>query len=226
MGRPFVYMNMAMSVDGKITSTRREYADFTSDQDRRTMDRLRAEADAILIGAGTLRSDDPPLHVRDPAMQRLRRELGKPQDLPRIVVTAGGDLHRSLSFFRKTAGRPLVATVDDLAPERLERLQAVADVIQLGSGQVDLTRLMETLSARGVGRLLVEGGGEMNWELMRLGLVDEIYVTLAPTLLGGRDAPTLLEGGGWTMADRRRLKLLELHQEGDEIYCRYQVQPA
>lgn len=219
-------MNMAMSVDGKITSTRREYAEFTSDYDRRTMDRLRAEADAILIGAGTLRSDDPPLHVRDPAMRRHRRGLGRPEGLPRIVVTAGGDLHPTSSFFRETTERPLVATVDNLAPERLERLQAVAEVIQLGSGQVDLTRLMETLSARGVGRLIVEGGGEMNWELMRLGLVDEIYVTVAPALLGGRDAPTLLEGDGWSMAGRRRLKLLELHQEGDEIYCRYQVQPA
>jgi riboflavin biosynthesis pyrimidine reductase len=83
---------------------------------------------------------------------------------------------------------------------------------------------MTLLHSRGIHRLLVEGGGELNWELLRLGLVDEIYVTVAPVLLGGRDAPTLLAGEGWPLAERCKLKLMELHREGDEIYCRYQVQ--
>ncbi len=225
MGRPFVYMNMAMTVDGKITSTHREYANFTSDLDRRTMDRLRAEADAILIGAGTLRSDDPPLHVRDPEMRRHRRSLGKPDHLLRIVVTAGGALDTSSSFFG-SAGTvpPLVVTVENLDANRVEQLQARAEVVQFGTDFVDLERMMAFLDDRGVKRLLVEGGGEMNWELLRLGLVDEIYVTMAPVLLGGREAPTLLEGAGWPMDRRCNLRLLELHREGDEIYCRYRVQ--
>ena len=227
MGRPFVYMNMAMTVDGKITSTRREYANFTSDLDRRTMDRLRAEADAILIGAGTLRADDPPLDVREPEMQRYRRSLGKPDHLQRIVVSAGCELDTSLSFFQ-TSGEhpPLVATVEHLDPDRLERLAAHAEIIQIGSPSVDLERMMELLEARGIHRLLVEGGGEMNWELVRLGLVNEIYVTVAPVLLGGRDAPTLLEGEGWPMDLRRELRLVEMSREGDEVYCRYEVLTA
>ena len=76
--RPFVYVNMAMTVDGKITSAGRELPALTSDHDRDEMDRLRAEADALLVGAGTLRADDPPLHVRSEAMQAYRRSLGKP----------------------------------------------------------------------------------------------------------------------------------------------------
>lgn len=227
MERPFVYMNMAMTVDGKITSTQREYANFTSDLDRTCMDRLRAEADAILIGAGTLRSDDPPLNVRNPEMQEHRRALGKPDHLPKIVVTAGGDLDGSLSFFRPEGKhRPLVATVEGLDPARLERLKASAEVVQVGKDAVDLPRLMSILKAMDVHNLLVEGGGEMNWGLLRAGLVDEIYITVAPVLLGGRDAPTLLEGDGWPMDLHRKLKLLEIRREGDEIYCRYQVQPS
>lgn len=225
MERPFVYMNMAMTVDGKITSARREYANFTSDLDRTFMDRLRAEADAVLIGAGTLRSDDPPLHVRNPEMREYRRSLGKPDHLPRIVVTAGGDLDGSLSFFEYAGGRPpLVATVESLDRDRLERLEAHAEVVQVGTTSVDLTKLLALLKSRGIHRLLVEGGGEMNWELLHAGLVDEIYVTVAPVLLGGRDAPTLLEGDGWPMDLHRRLNLLEMRREGDEIYCRYGVQ--
>ena len=75
MPRPFVYINMAMTADGKITSAGREYPRFTSALDRKTMDRLRAEADAILVGAGTLRADDPPLHVRDPEARAYRESL-------------------------------------------------------------------------------------------------------------------------------------------------------
>ena len=81
MERPFVYVNMAMTADGKITSAAREYAAFTTRHDKRTMDRLRAEADAVLIGAGTLRADDPPLSIRDPEMRALRTSLGKPPEL-------------------------------------------------------------------------------------------------------------------------------------------------
>ena len=87
MERPFVYVNMAASVDGKITSATREYPRFTSAHDRETMDRLRAEADAILVGAGTARADDPLLHVRTDEMRNYRRSLGRPEALDRVLAS-------------------------------------------------------------------------------------------------------------------------------------------
>ncbi len=224
MDRPFVYMNMAMTADGKVTSAAREYPSFTSRRDRVNMDRLRAEADAILVGAGTLRADDPPLHVRDPEMRAYRRSLGKPDGLLNVLVSAGLAVDPESGFFRAggAAGR-IVATVDEAPAERVRALEAHAEVWRLGRGAVDIRELLRRLRARGVERLLVEGGGETNWAFVRDDLLDELHVTVAPALLGGRAAPTLVEGDGLAMAEQRRLALVSVERHEDEIYLRYAV---
>jgi 2,5-diamino-6-(ribosylamino)-4(3H)-pyrimidinone 5'-phosphate reductase len=224
MNRPFVYVNMAMTADGKITSAGREYPRFTSRIDRRMMDRLRAEADAIIVGAGTMRADNPKLHVRDEEMQRYRRSLGKPDGLLRVLVTASATIDTQNRFFDpEDGGECIVATVAGVGETRLADLRRRAEVWTLGTDRVDLGGLLERLADRGVERALLEGGGELNWWFFRDDLVDELYVTLAPTLLGGRDAPTLLEGEGFPMKAQRRLRLVDLRREGDELFCRYAV---
>jgi len=106
----------------------------------------------------------------------------------------------------------------------VERLRGRATVWTCGRERVDLAELLSRLATeRSVRRLLVEGGGETNWAFVELGLVDEIHVTVAPALLGGRSAPTLLEGGGFAMADRVRLRLADVRRNGDELFCRYEV---
>jgi len=222
MDRPFVLINMAMTVDGKITSARRDYPRLTSRYDRTNMDRLRAEADALLVGAGTIRADNPLLHVRDEGMQRHREELGKPPGPHRVVVTRSGRLDPASRFFDPAGGgERIVATVEETPDAALAPLGGRAEIWRIGRGRVDLVELLRRLAARGAGRLLAEGGGELNWDLLRDDLVDELHVTVAPSLLGGREAPTLLEGQGLTMKSRRRLKLLDVHREGDELYLRY-----
>ena len=223
MERPFVYVNMAATVDGKITSADREYPRLTSTHDRETMDRLRAEADAILVGAGTARADNPALHVRSEEMRSYRRSLGKPESLDRVLVSASLDFGRDSRFFADDGGTRIVATVDGAPAERLAALEGRAEVWRLGSERVDLVELLQRLESRGVERLLVEGGGELNWAFLEQDLIDELYVTIAPCLLGGRDAPTLLEGRGLKMAGQTRLKLIDLHREQDELYCRWAV---
>jgi 2,5-diamino-6-(ribosylamino)-4(3H)-pyrimidinone 5'-phosphate reductase len=226
MKRPFVCINMAMTADGKITSARREEPAFASRHDKTVMDRLRAEADAVLVGAGTLRADDPPLHVRDPEMKAYRHSLGKPMGLVNVLVTASAAIDPASRFFKGdlAAGR-IVATVEDAPADRIARLSTMADVWTLGRGAVDLTELLARLKRRGIERLLVEGGGELNWGFVRDNLVDELYVTIAPAILGGRNAPTLCEGEGLTMAERRRLRLVSSEVVDGEIFCRYAVVP-
>jgi 2,5-diamino-6-(ribosylamino)-4(3H)-pyrimidinone 5'-phosphate reductase len=221
MDRPFVSINMAMTADGKITSARREEPAFSSRLDKKTMDRLRAEADAVLVGAGTLRADNPPLHVRDPEMKAHRAALGKPEGLVNVLVTASAAVDPGARFFRGDGAAPIVATVEDAPADRLSRLAQVAEVWTVGRGRVALPKLLARLKTRGIERLLVEGGGELNWGFVRDDLFDELYVTLVPALLGGRDAPTLCEGEGLTMAGQRRLRLVSADVIDGEIFCRY-----
>ena len=103
------------------------------------------------------------------------------------------------------------------------RASSRAEVWKVGRKQVDLPELLRRLKQRGVDRLLAEGGGELNWALVRKDLVDELYVTVAPVLLGGRDAPTLLGGAGLPMNDQLRLRLVDVDRQGDELFCRYAV---
>ena len=158
-------------------------------------------------------------------MQAYRRSLGKPDALPNVVVTASVDLDPASAFFRDgTPETRLVATVEDAPRERVERIAANAEVWRVGTGRVDLARLLDRLRAeRAVERLLVEGGGELNWQFLAHDLVDELFVTIAPALLGGRDAPTLLGGDGFPMADHVRLRLADIVREQDELFCRYEV---
>ena len=224
MTRPFVYINMAMTADGKITSARREYPRFTSEHDRRQMDRLRAEADALLVGAGTMRADNPVWNVRTEEMRDYRRSLGKPPGLLRVLVTASARIDATSRFFDEAEGAErIVATVEELPDERLALFAGKAEIWKLGGSRVDLGALMGRLAERGVERLLVEGGGELNWALVREDLVDELHVTVAPVLLGGREAPTPLEGRGLPMKLQRRLRLEEARRRGDELFCRWTV---
>jgi 2,5-diamino-6-(ribosylamino)-4(3H)-pyrimidinone 5'-phosphate reductase len=224
MERPFVCINMAVTADGKITSAAREYPRFASSIDRSRMDRLRAESDGILVGAGTMRADNPPLHIRDENARRHRKSLGKSGGLLRVLVTASGEIAGNSRFFEDPdGGERVIATVEDAPDDALSAVGDRAEIWRLGRGSVDLPAVLARLRGRGVERLLVEGGGELNWAFVKEGLVDEIYLTVTPILLGGRDAPTLLEGDGLRMAEQVRLKLLSVDREGDELFCRYAV---
>ena len=222
--RPFVSVNMAMSADGKITSARREYAEFTSRLDKKTMDKLRAEHDAVLVGAGTLRADDPPLQVRDPEMKEYRRSLGRPDELLTIVLTGSLSIDPEARFFRRgPQSSRLVVTVEDSPAERRHAFERHADVWAIGRGRVDVPELLRRLRGRGIERLLVEGGAETNWSFLEHDAIDELNVTLAPCLFGGREAPTPVGGDGYTMKTRRPLRLISSERQGEELFLRYRV---
>ena len=225
-----IIANLAMSADGKIDSHLREGAGFSSRGDRERMDVLRAAADAVVVGAGTVRTEDPPLRVRDPARRRRRVAEGRAEDLAVVVVSASGLVSPDARFLREPADERILAVPEDLPEAPLRPLAAhfasgALRLLRLGRGAVDVAALAARLAAEGRRTILVEGGGELVARFVAADLLDELRLTLCPTVIGGRTAPTPVGGDGWPLAARRRLELLEVERAGDELFLRYAFRP-
>jgi diaminohydroxyphosphoribosylaminopyrimidine deaminase/5-amino-6-(5-phosphoribosylamino)uracil reductase len=213
-GRPFVVLKMASSLDGKAAARDGTSRWITGPEARADVQRLRAWADAIVVGAGTVVEDDPALTVRDPAFAGARPPL-------RVVVDTSGRVTGDRRVF-DGAARTLVATTE-LAPEdrRAEWLEAGADVVVLDrdpSGAVALDGLVDTLGKRDVQGVLVEGGPTLAWSAVRDGIVDQVVLYLAPILVGGHGAPGWLAGGGFAPIDRAaRLGVVDVAPVGPDL---------
>ncbi|MDD2708057.1 MAG: dihydrofolate reductase family protein [Verrucomicrobiae bacterium] len=220
---PRVIVNMAMSLDGKVSSRSREPVTFTSREDRRHLLRLRARADAIVIGAGTASIDRQTLGIPDPGIQRQRQRRGIPPHPLRIIVSGRLSLSPRLKLLHIPIS-PLLFVCTKQAPVKRQRLFAkMGCVLVCGRREVDLPRLLEILAADcKVKTLVCEGGPTLNDAFFRAGLVDELFVTLLPCLVGGTDAPTLAEGRGFsTLKQAARGRLISLKQGCAECFLRY-----
>jgi len=209
LNRPNVIINSAMSADGKISSFERGQVSISGPEDRSRVDLLRAESDAVMVGVGTVLADDPSLRVKSADLREARREKGWPEDPLRIIADSRA---RTPSYARVLGPGCIVAVTDSAPQERLDRLSSNCEIIVCGRDKVDLTGLFSRLFDRGVKRLMVEGGATLNWSLLKLGLVDELYVYMGAMLIGGENAPTLVDGPGFkehfprlTLRDVQRL---------------------
>lgn len=182
--RPFVHANCAVSADGRLAYAGGQRALLSGPKDLTRVQELRAEADGILVGVGTIILDDPSLRVHYDL-------LGRPEGRhpTRIVLDS---LARTPTFARVLAGpTPTIVATAEGAPRRFP---PTVQTIAAGKGRVDLARLLPELRARGIARILVEGGGEVLASFFRGGYVDRFTVYIAPVLIGGKHAPTLLGG--------------------------------
>lgn len=195
MTRPFVFINSAMSADGKISSFEHSQVRISGQADKARVDLLRAESDAIMVGVGTVLADDPSLRVKSQSSRQARRMKGWREDPLRIIADSLARTPPSA----KILGPGCIVGVTSSAPQqRLERLSSTrSEIIVCGKERVDLAELFSQLFDRGVKRLMVEGGATLNWSLLNLGLVDEIYVYMGAMIIGGENAPTLVDGPGF-----------------------------
>ena len=183
-----------MSADGKISSIEHKQVRISGNADMARVDALRAKSDAIMVGVGTVLADNPGLRVKSAGRRAARMKMGWPENPIRLVADS---LARTPPT-AKILGPECIIAVSRLAPpERLERLMPDCEIIQCGEGRVDLAELMTLLYKRGVKRLMVEGGANLNWSMIKLGLVDELFVYIGGLLIGGKDAPTLIDGLGF-----------------------------
>jgi 5-amino-6-(5-phosphoribosylamino)uracil reductase len=214
--RPWLLVNMVASLDGAITIDERS-GGLGGAADRAVFFALRHVADVILVGAGTARAEDyGPARAPD-AVRAARRERGQPE-LPRLaLVTRALDLDPGARVFGDPANRPYIVTHEAADPDRVERLSDVADVIQLGTSEVDLVAAMQRLHADGARVVTCEGGPTLNGDLIAHDLIDEWDLTVAPLLVAG-DAG---RGSRGPVPDPRRYELARLLEADGDLLGRW-----
>jgi 5-amino-6-(5-phosphoribosylamino)uracil reductase len=218
--RPYVLLSCAMSVDGYIDDASPERLRLSTAADWDRVDAVRAGCDAIMVGAGTVRRDDPRLLVRSAARREQRVRRGLPPDLTKVTVTAGGDLDPDARFFTTGESPKLVYAPSGAAPGLAERLAGRAEVVDAGD-PVSLPALLGDLARRGVRRLMVEGGGEVHTRFLTAGLVDELQLVVAPFFIGDPAAPRFAGAGVYPQSPAAPMRLEEATRIGDLVLLRY-----
>ena len=217
MNRPYVFINTATSADGKIDTFERKGSAISSKRDKERVDQLRADADAVLVGGKTLLGELPKLTVKSEALRGARVKHGMTPNPIKVGVVTSADIPLDSDFIKAGPARAVIFTTSRTSISQLETLRANGvEVFVDDMPRVDSQKMMETLGELGVKRLMVEGGGTINFELLRLGLVDELMIYIAPMIFGGDNAPTLASGFGLVRNDAIAMKLknVETHEDG------------
>jgi 2,5-diamino-6-(ribosylamino)-4(3H)-pyrimidinone 5'-phosphate reductase len=205
-----------MTLDGKI-ATKTHNSKISCPEDLQRVHKLRVNVDAIMVGIGTVLTDNPRLTVR----------LAEGKNPIRVVVDSIARAPTNARVLTDDKSTPTIIAVTEKAPkERVEALKAKgAEVTVVGSeNHIDLKLLMQRLRERDVRTLILEGGGTLNWSMLKEGLVDEIRVAVAPVIVGGKDAITLVEGEGVsTVSDGVGLRLERIEQYGEDLVLTYRV---
>jgi 2,5-diamino-6-(ribosylamino)-4(3H)-pyrimidinone 5'-phosphate reductase len=226
--RPYVVVNVAMSVDGKLSTRERRQVKISGAQDFNRVDRLKASSDAVMVGIGTVLADDPSLTVKGEECRQRRKDRGVDEHPARIVVDSRARIPPDAAILHKGDGLRIVAVSEKADKKKIASLKKIATVIVTGEKKVDLVHLMDELGTMGIQRVMVEGGGELIAGLIRAGVVDEIYTFIGNLIIGGRDAPTLADGKGFILEEEfPRLTLIETRRIENGILLHWKVeQPA
>ncbi len=213
-----------MSADGKIATVERRQTRISGGRDFDRVDSLRAESDAIMVGVGTILADDPSLTVKSEKRREERRKARKAENPVRIVVDNHARTPVDAEILNKGKGKRIIAVSKLAIVEDVERLGEKAEILICGKEEVNLRNLLYLLWQRGVSRLMVEGGATLNWSLISQGLVDELYIYVGNMIIGGENAPTLVDGKGFTSEEKMvRLELLSAERMDEGVLLRWRV---
>lgn len=219
--RPFVFVNMAMTADGKIATFNRQVSSFSSPRDQEHLYELRATADAVMAGARTVDLNTIKMGPGGKRFREQRKRNGLKEYNLRVIVSGAGSINSDAPLFKARFSPIIILTTERCSLRARKRLEKVADeVVVCGEKEIDfrfaLHRLREQWNVR---RLLSEGGGELNFPLFQRGLVDELHLTICPRIFGGRSAPTICDGNGINrLAAATQLQLAKVTRESDELF--------
>ena len=218
--RPYVLLSCAMSIDGYIDDSQDTRLLLSNDADFDRVDAVRAGCDAILVGAQTIRRDNPRLLVRSARLRDARVARGLPPSPAKITLTARGDLDPRASFFATGEVDKIVYCATPIADKVRDRLDGTAILADAGD-PIDLAHLLGDLAARGIQRLVVEGGGYTHTRFLTAGLVDEAQLVVAPFFVGDSRAPRFVDDGEFPWNSRHRAHLAEVRKIEDVVLLRY-----
>jgi 5-amino-6-(5-phosphoribosylamino)uracil reductase len=218
--RPYVTLSSAISLDGYLDTATPPRLALSNAADFDRVDEVRALNDAILVGARTVRKDNPRLLVRSDERQSRREAAGRPRFPWKVTVTASGDLDPQAAFFTEGDTTKIVYCPTSKAKRIRRRLGSQALVVGLGE-EITMADLVTDLGDRGMRRLMVEGGGRILTQFLASGLVDELDLAVAPIFVGDRRAPRFVGDGAFPWMNDRRATLAEVRQIGDVVLLRY-----
>ena len=226
--RPFVLINMAMSADGKIASPDRQLISLGTKRDHDHLLKLRSTVDTVMCGSRTIESGNITMDAGGKKYEQKRVSNGLDKQNLRVLISGSGSIKTTAKIFQNR-NSPIIIFVSKQAPSKhLEKLKKVAnEVIVFGNKTVSLGQSLKYLSQKwNSKRLLCEGGGELNFALIRLGLVDELHLTICPRLLSGRNSPTIADGIGFSRLKKAaKLKLITQKRIGDELFTTWKIRP-
>ena len=222
--RPYTVLSASMSIDGYLDAGPGSRLLLSNAADLERVDGVRASCDAILVGAATIRNDDPRLLVRSEAHRDARVSRGLSPTPVKVTVTAEADLDPRASFFSAGDVDKLVYCASAAVPAARQRLGEVAAVIDAGQ-PVDLRWLAGDLHERGVRRLMVEGGGRVHTQFLADDLADELQLVVAPFFVGDGRARRFVGSGAFPWCPSRRARLAEVRQIDDVALLRYALSP-
>jgi 5-amino-6-(5-phosphoribosylamino)uracil reductase len=222
--RPYTLLSCGMSIDGYLESAIVKRLSLSNEADFDRVDAVRASCDAILVGAATVRNDNPRLLVRSPERRDQRRARGLAPTPMKVTVTRGARLDAHADFFVAGDSEKLVYCATASVGEARDRFGSVATVVD-GGQPVDMNRMSEDLYARGVQRLMVEGGGTVHTQFLTADLADELHLVVAPFFVGDSRARRFVSDGRFPWNPHRRATLAEVRQIGDVVLLRYALSP-
>lgn len=220
---PAVTVVLAMSLDGKIADVNRSAARFGSSVDRQHLETQIAAADAVLFGAGTLRAYGTTLRVSNPELLGQRKQQGKPPQPAQVVCSRSADIPTQIRFFNQPVPRWLLTTQAGAKRWQPEPGFDRILVAETGTGDLDWGAAFQQLASAQIQRIAVLGGGELVASLIAAGLVDDLWITVCPLILGGREAPTPVAGLGFPEAIAPRVELLTMQAIGHEVFLHYRL---
>jgi riboflavin-specific deaminase-like protein len=225
--RPYVLISCAMSVDGRIDDTSPERLVLSGPADLARVDELRASCDAIVVGANTIRRDDPRLLIRDPELRIRRRAAGRPEHPVRVTLTSTGDLDPARRFFARQPGGPppLVYCASPAVPVARARFGTLADIIDAGDPP-SVRDIFSDLIKRSLRRVLVEGGAAVLRDILVAGLADELQLAVAPFFVGEEGAPRFALPGAYPAGPADPMTLAGVRRLGGVVVLRYLLGPG